>query len=111
MPHISDVSVKGAAKMQELIWKFETVEKVDVFHTAKHIGCWRLMIFWESKRTKEIMITLCVTENSLTESQMLKLERELLSSFPINSTIDELKIVSLSLLLSNSVSGGYNYDD
>jgi len=56
------------------------------------------MIFWESKWTKEILISLCITKYSLSETLYQDLEEKLVSIFPIGKDVLGFQVVSVSII-------------
>lgn len=94
-----------------MINEFSKKYSLSCYHTSKHTGVWRILIYWESKRTKEIMLTLCISKDCLTAEQQSELESLMLKNFDVGSKIDDFSIVSLSLIFSTSFSGGYSYED
>ena len=70
-----------------------------------------MLIYRESKRTKEILLSLCITKYSLSQTLLDKLSSQILAEFPIGSKILDFQIMSLSLIHSDSLTGTYDYSD
>ena len=72
-----------------------------------------MLLFRESKRTKQALISIIVSENYLQDEQkQLEIEEKLKSLYKAGDPIGEdLKLVSLSIVFANDLSGGYKETD
>lgn len=104
LPHISEKSVECAEKCQELLRQYEEKYGLKEYSAITHEGCWRTLVFKESKRTHENLISLAITRNSMTEEQLEEFKKDFIKIW------DE-SIVSVSIIESNVLSGGYEHFD
>ena len=74
MPNTSSQALKCASIAEEIVNSFEGI---DAYDTRTHTGVWRLFLYKESKRTKQILISLCISKDSLTESQLTEVKESL----------------------------------
>eukprot|EP00826_Nyctotherus_ovalis_P007099 TRINITY_DN1174_c0_g2_i2.p1 TRINITY_DN1174_c0_g2~~TRINITY_DN1174_c0_g2_i2.p1 ORF type:complete len:596 (-),score=144.23 TRINITY_DN1174_c0_g2_i2:145-1932(-) len=74
-------------------------------------GFWRLLQVRQSNKTKEIMLTVVCTKGMLTAELGTKLKTALKEAFPLDSKINELKIVSLNMIESEARGIDYDYTD
>ena len=74
-------------------------------------GFWRLLLFRESKKTKEVLISFIVSEE-LDKEKLEEMKALIAKTFPVGMRFEKgLNLVSLSLITSNEISGGYRPDD
>jgi hypothetical protein len=52
-----------------------------------------------------------VTKNALSVTLLDKLKEKMVEEFPINSEVQGFKVVSLSLTLSDALTGTYEHND
>ena len=76
-------------------------------------GFWRLLLFRESKRTNQALISVIVTDNypTATEDKIKAIEDKLIELFKEGNAINALKVVSLSMIYATEMSGGYKETD
>jgi len=105
LPHISDYAADCAEKLQTLLREYDEKYALNEYNCITHAGCWRMFIYKESKRTNEKLISVVLSRNIMTEEQMEEFKKALLETF------NDPKIVSISLIESDTLSGGYDYSD
>eukprot|EP00347_Sterkiella_histriomuscorum_P007969 403346871 len=105
---ISDSSVQ-VAKIVEKIVKDSGIEPYD---RKINQGFWRILLYRESKKTNQALISVVVSEDYLvTEEQLTAIEQALIANFAENTKLGQHTIVSLSMIFSNEISGAYKETD
>ncbi|TNV80921.1 hypothetical protein FGO68_gene17410 [Halteria grandinella] len=76
-------------------------------------GFWRLLLFRESKRTNQLLISVIVTDKypHATEEKIKEIEDKLKDLFKEGTLINTLQVVSLSMIYATELSGGYKETD
>ena len=59
---ISKESVTVAHKFEEIVKKFNGKYGIEPYDRLTNKGFWRILLYKESKKTKQVMISLIVTE-------------------------------------------------
>ena len=79
-------------------------------------GFWRILVYRESKVTKQVLI--CVVVSKATETNPVpemsnEIKQRLVEKFAVGTKIGEndLKIVSLSVIVADDLSGAYKEGD
>jgi tRNA/tmRNA/rRNA uracil-C5-methylase (TrmA/RlmC/RlmD family) len=99
------------AKSIEQLVKDSEIEPYD---KRTNTGYFRLVLFRESKITNQVLISLVVSENFLVDQEKQTwIENQLLERFKAGTLIGDrgLQVVSLSMIFSNDISGGYKEHD
>lgn len=104
LPHISENSVKCAEKAQTLLREYEEKYGLKEYNVATHEGAWRTLLYKESKRTGEVLISIAITRNSIEEEVYEKFKQDFLKIWGED-------VVSVSIIEANILSGGYEYYD
>ena len=77
------------------------------FNKNSNSGLWRILLYRESVRTKQVLISFIVTEGHEISQEI---KSTLVSTFT-TEPIGDRKVVSLSIIYSNDISGGYKETD
>ena len=91
------------------MWKYEHVGPYD-----KRInkGFWRILLYRESKITKEVLISFVVSEeNEVKDDELEQIQAEIVKTFPLDSKVNDLTIKSVSMIFANEISGAYKDGD
>ena len=105
LPHISKESVECAEKLQQIIRKLEEDYGLTDYNWITHKGSFRTLIYKESKRTNEKLISVVITRDSMLEGQFDEFKQALQDAF------NDPSFVSISIIHSMILSGGYDYAD
>jgi tRNA/tmRNA/rRNA uracil-C5-methylase (TrmA/RlmC/RlmD family) len=96
------------------LWAAKTLEKVvkesglEPYDRIKNEGFWRILLYRESKRTMQILISVVVTEPKEEEKAKLdSIKKALNEQFQAGSQYSGYHLVSLSMIYSTEISGGY----
>ena len=75
-------------------------------------GFWRILLHRESKKTKQVLISVAVTDGIATDDQLKWIEDQLMANFKAGSLIGSgFTIVSLSMIFTLDISGAYKEQD
>lgn len=96
LPHISDQSVAFAEKLQGLLREYEEKYGIKEFDTLKHEGAWRTMIYKESKRTGESLVSLAISRNSIPQEQLDEFKKDYAALW--DDTVKSVSIIETDLL-------------
>ena len=91
-------------------------EELTPFDKSTGKGFWRILVYRESKVTKQVLI--CVVVSKATETNPVpemssEIKQKLVEKFAVGTEIGEndLKVVSLSLIVADDMSGAYKEGD
>ncbi|CDW77363.1 tiny fragments locus 9c protein [Stylonychia lemnae] len=107
---ISKNSIRAAKQLEKIIKE----SQIEPYDRKSNQGYWRILLYRESKKTKQVLICVVVSqENQVNEEQQLEIEQKLKTEFlsSSESSQNEYKTVSLSMIFSNEISGGYKETD
>lgn len=77
------------------------------FNKNTNSGLWRILLYRESVRTKQVLISFIVTEGHEISQEM---KTELVKTF-VTEPLSDRKVVSISIIYSDDISGGYKDSD
>ena len=112
---ISAQSVQVAKSFEQIV--HECPEELEPFDKATGKGFWRILLYRESKVTKQVTITVVVsksTEKNPVPAISEEIKQKVIDKFPTNyfgEGEEHFKIVSLSVIVADDLSGGYNEGD
>jgi tRNA (uracil-5-)-methyltransferase len=106
LPHISDYSVECAEKVQALVRDFEANYGLQEYKSDVHTGCWRTLLYKESKKTNEVLISIAISRNSMIDNQYDQFKKDFLKLWE-----GEERVVCVSIIESDSISGNYEHYD
>ena len=72
-----------------------------------HSGTWRTLLYKESKATGQCLVSIAISDHSLTESQQSEFEKALVDLLSLN--LDNC--VSVSIIKSSALNGAYDHTD
>ena len=107
LPHISLRSVQCAYLVQKLIRELEESLKLPEYNSITHEGWWRTLLYKESKRTNQCLVSIAVTKDSMSGEQFDLVSKQILQLW--NEKLDG--IVSVSIIESTGLNGGFESDD
>lgn len=85
---------------------------VEPYDRRLNQGYWRLLLYRESKRTNQVLISVVVSDGYLLdEAKQQWIEEQLLNRYREGTIIGGMKVVSLSMIFANELSGGYKETD
>ena len=112
---ISAESIRVAKQFEEILQ--ECPAELEPFNKATGKGFWRILLYRESKMTRQVTITVVVskaTESNPVPEISEEIKQKIIDTFPENYFGDEqnsLKIVSLSVIVADDLSGAYQEGD
>lgn len=106
LPHISAYSVECAEKVQTLVREYEEKYGIQEYRTDVHTGSWRTMLYKESKKTNEVLISIAISRNSMIDDQLDQFKKDFLKLWE-----GEPRIVSVSIIESDSIAGNFEHYD
>jgi hypothetical protein len=91
--------------------KFNSKYQIEPFDRLKNEGFWRILLFRESKKTKQVMISVIVSKQDDT-SKLDEIKEELKNSFKIGQIEgSDYSLQNLSIIYSDEINGGYKEGD
>jgi hypothetical protein len=106
LPHISNYSVECAEKVQTLVREYEEKYGIQEYRTDIHTGSWRTMLYKESKKTNEVLISIAISRNSMIDDQLEQFKKDFLKLWE-----GEQRVVSVSIIESDSIAGNFEHYD
>lgn len=109
---ISEESLYVAKKVEEVVQDIYDAHGIEPYDKMKNDGFWRLVLFRESKQTKQVLISLIVSEPKA-DTPMEEIKTKFLAKFEDKAIPgkSQLSIVSISIIYSDEMSGGYKEGD
>lgn len=114
---ISTESKQVAKSIQGIIQDFNKKYGIDSYNHKVNQGFWRIVLYRESKKTKEMMISLIVTElnkekeDEITEEQLQEIQDAIRSEFALGKNIGRYTVKTVSMIFATEISGGYKEGD
>lgn len=100
---------KAQKLIEDSMWKYDHIGPYD-----KRInkGFWRILLYRESKITKEVLISFVVSEeNDVKDDELEQIQAEIVKAFPLGSKVNDLSVKSVSMIFANEISGAYKDGD
>lgn len=123
---ISEESRYVAKELEKIVSLFNENHGIEAYDKINNKGFWRLLLYRESKETKECMISVIVTDTSQvdekaeieegmpTDEQLQAIKSSISSVFKVGNKLPSDKnytITSVSMIHTRELSGGYKEDD
>lgn len=106
-PIISKEALKFSNLLQEYIRK--TNNNPPVFERFTHLGFWRNLVIRQSNNTKEILISVVVSDKEIEKDHLEKIKKEVKELF-LQENLEQTKIVGILMLFHNEVSDNIPYN-
>lgn len=104
----------------ESVWVAKKIESmiiesgIEPYDKKINRGYFRLVLYRESKRTNQVLISLIVSDGYFVEEEKHKwIQEQLISMFAAGTKVanSDLTVVSLSMIYATELSGGYSESD
>lgn len=112
---ISRESVQAAKRLEQIV----EASGLEPYDRTVNKGFWRILLYRESKNTKQCMVSVVVTdpqslpedERPATDDQIASVQAQIASAFPFQSKFGDFTVTSVSMIFSGEISGGYKEGD
>ena len=109
---ISKESLYVAKKVEQVVQEINQKHGIEHYSKTKNEGFWRLVLYRESKQTKQVLISVIVSEPK-EGTPIDEIKSAILSKFEDKKIPGDhdLEIMSISIIYSTELSGGYKEGD
>ena len=120
---ISEESKQAAKLIEAIVIKYNDKYGLGHYDKIDNAGFWRILLYRESKKTKEVMLSLIVSDPENvkmpetvvmpTAEQLKEIQMDVLTAFKAGDKFGpkQYEVKSVSMIYSNEMSGGYKEDD